>query len=260
MNPPLAKILKNVLTVPRCAACGALIALRDACDGLCGSDIICRYCRAEYERAKLEPCPDCGADAIDCACLPPAFAHGNADGIAQLALYRTGGGGVPNKLIFFIKSNNDRRVYGFLAAELERRITSTPGFSLPQNALITYVPRSREAVAEYGFDQAKMLAQSLAKATERKCLPLICRTRGGGSDQKSLDKKGRGENAAAIFIPSAKIAEYAVSGRTIILVDDVITSGASVAACAKILREAGAGAVWCAAVCKTPKGKGTGGQ
>jgi ComF family protein len=104
------------------------------------------------------------------------------------------------------------------------------------------VPLHRWRIWKRGYNQAALIASALAKRTGRRAeLDLLKRTkatpvlRGLGKRERALAVRG------AFSVPPA--AKAKVAGRTIVLVDDVYTSGATANACAKALRRAGAAQV-----------------
>lgn len=106
-------------------------------------------------------------------------------------------------------------------------------------ARLVPVPLSAERLRERGYNQAALLARAVA---ECRGLPLsndvVRRTRHTAS-QVGLSPTQRQTNVRGAFR-----ARRAVAGGTFVLVDDVCTTGATLAACAAALREAGAAAVW----------------
>jgi len=80
-------------------------------------------------------------------------------------------------------------------------------------------------------------AMELSKKLEIEFVKAIIRV--GGKEQKALDSLERMKNAAMAFAASSS-AIPAVNGRTVIIYDDVITTGSSVSACADLLKTMGA--------------------
>ena len=100
---------------------------------------------------------------------------------------------------------------------------------------ITYIPRRKSTKRYYSFDQSQKLAKALGKIIN---IPVFsCIENKGKREQKRLNKIERLENARKAYAmkKNAKI-EY----ENIFLVDDIITSGASMKVCADLLYENGA--------------------
>jgi ComF family protein len=105
--------------------------------------------------------------------------------------------------------------------------------------LVLPLPLSRERLAERGFNQALLLARALAPAKSQASLLLRVRhTRA----QSELDRNARLHNVQGAFAVEP-LRQAAVRGKRVALVDDVMTSGASLFAAAQVLREAGATSV-----------------
>ncbi len=127
-------------------------------------------------------------------------------------------------------------------------------FSLPpawhpvpkQNWLLVPVPLSPRRECERGFNQAKVLTQLLAQNTGLSYVELLARTK-FIKPQVELPHSERAQNVKNVFKikPGAKVLN-----QTIILVDDVYTTGATMNECAKILKEGGALEVWGLVVAK----------
>lgn len=111
--------------------------------------------------------------------------------------------------------------------------------------LITFVPVSRKRNYERGFDQARLLADEAAKIWNLRAVPTIRKAR-DNRRQSSLDSPAeRAENVKNVYrVPRPE----RVSGKRFLLIDDVLTTGSTISACAAALMEAGAASVVCAAL------------
>jgi ComF family protein len=108
--------------------------------------------------------------------------------------------------------------------------------ALDQADLVLPMPLARERLAERGFNQAFELAKQLApKRTDATLLLRIRHT----PAQLALDRKARVANVKGAFALDP-LRPDAVRGKSVVLVDDVMTSGASIHAAAHVLREGGA--------------------
>lgn len=157
-----------------------------------------------------------------------------------------------SKVIYSMKHKKNIDLFNFLALEIEPSLTETLDIlDIPVgDCIFTYIPRTKSALKENGFDQGKYLARHLCKTVGGQCmLPLLVRE--GGKEQKKLSKIERKKNVnSAIFANTAmrgfgknKSAEglgAILSGKTVILVDDIITTGASLSRAIKVLRTNGA--------------------
>lgn len=108
--------------------------------------------------------------------------------------------------------------------------------------LIVPVPLSRQKLRARRFNQAALLTHDLAKATGTSYEPQLLQRRKNTISQVGLTRDQRRRNMQGAFaVPKAKTAK--IKDRTVLLVDDVITTGTTVEACARILKQAGAGRV-----------------
>ena len=98
------------------------------------------------------------------------------------------------------------------------------------------IPLSRARLQERGFNQALLLANALAPSKTKASLLLRIRDT---PPQSSLSRSARLNNVQQAFAIEP-LAQGAVAGKRIVLVDDVMTSGASLSAAARCLRQAGA--------------------
>ena len=103
--------------------------------------------------------------------------------------------------------------------------------------LITWVPLTRHKTWNRGCNQAKLLATNLARETGLPAVPLLRRVR-ATKDQNQLDISARKTNVKDAFGLQGE-----ATGADIILVDDVYTTGSTVAECAKTLKAGGAATV-----------------
>jgi ComF family protein len=113
-----------------------------------------------------------------------------------------------------------------------------------RGTVLTWVPARRSDVRRRGFDHAALLARGVSRRTGLAARRLLVRT-GASLDQASLTAAERHTNLGDAF--SARAA----SGR-VVLVDDLVTTGATATACARALRAAGATGVELLAACRTP--------
>jgi ComF family protein len=108
------------------------------------------------------------------------------------------------------------------------------------------VPMHRAKVRRRGYNQAELLARSLAKRIGVRCqTDLLAKTRDLDAQSK-LARDARATNVRGAFLASPR-----VTSRRILLVDDVCTTGATMRACAGELVRAGAERVAAAVVAKT---------
>ncbi|MBQ9080053.1 MAG: ComF family protein [Clostridia bacterium] len=233
-------VLRNLLFPPRCAACRKLLPF----DGAGGEHIMCLECRGAFEAEKIKLCRMCGSLMMDCRCMPDMLGDVGCAALVKLASYRAADlRGVINKIV----NNNKRYKYNESFEFAARQLLPCIGRSLDErqtqaeNVIVSFCPRSRRAYRQNGFDQAQMLAQYIAALGGFTCERLLSRRRRDSSQsQKKLGFEARATNVRGAIMLSC---DRTLEGKTVLLVDDVVTSGATMSACVSLLLGAGAAAV-----------------
>ena len=135
------------------------------------------------------------------------------------------------------------------ARVLAERMAAIPGVSgeIAEADLVLPLPLAPRRLAERGFNQALLLARVLAPA--RTDARLLLRLRETGA-QAALDRKARQRNVRHAFGVDP-LRGNEVAGRRVLLVDDVMTSGASLHAAAEAVRAAGAARVSAVVLART---------
>lgn len=136
-----------------------------------------------------------------------------------------------DSLVLRFKKRGDLASGALLAALFAQEVQALPAFDMPQ-ALVP-VPLHDSRLRVRGFDQARLLAQALAKTAERPVLTSLMRVRDTGS-QGGLSATARVRNVAGAFTASGFNGVQHVA-----LIDDVATTAATLNACALALKRAG---------------------
>ena len=228
----LSEFAERYIFVRKCAGCGELIGYEGREDAFCPS------CRISWERAKADGCETCGRSMIECDCMPKKLSAAGLPFLKKLVAYRTDGAQrAENKVIYFLKRNKNKRVARFMARQLEEKLVEIfEELEMDRSdAVIAFLPRSRKAYAEYGFDQSELVCRELSRLAGVELLPMFVRKRGRSAEQKRLNSRQRGVNASAMFELDRESLEQ-LGERAVIVFDDVVTSGASMAEAVKLLR------------------------
>jgi ComF family protein len=112
-------------------------------------------------------------------------------------------------------------------------------YSLPGDTVIP-VPLSAQRLRERGYNQAGLLARGFAELAGLTFLPRGLERRRETRSQVGLSADERRSNVAGAFTAQAR----RIGGRSVLLIDDVCTTGATLMACAEALHSAGARQVW----------------
>ncbi len=107
--------------------------------------------------------------------------------------------------------------------------------------VISWIPLSKKRLHQRGYDQARLLAEEIAAKTGLPCRQLLQKVKNNSAQSLTRDAKQRRENVAGVY---ALDDGADVSGLRILLVDDVVTTGATMSEAARILRKAGAKSVF----------------
>jgi predicted amidophosphoribosyltransferase len=145
--------------------------------------------------------------------------------------------GVGRELVARLKYRNRRASLPGLAAAAAS-LVADPGAV----TAVTWVPTTPDRRRARGFDQSELLARAVGRRLRRPCRRLL---------RRGLGPHQTGRPAAARWTGVSFSPRRPVAGR-VLLVDDVVTSGATCAAAAQALRRAGASSVIVLAIARTP--------
>lgn len=204
--------------------------------------MLCSRCAADLPWL-VHCCPRCarplrvpGDDCLYCREHPVAFAYCCALGSYQGALRKT---------LHRFKYRGEKGLAVPLGRLLASRLTVTPWFA-KVDALVP-IPLSPQRQRTRGYNQAALLAQSLSRELGVPSQVLLRRTRDTDS-QTSLGRHDRWDNIRGAFQENNR--EGNIKGRDFLLVDDILTSGATAHAASLALKEGGAAEVSVAVIAR----------
>lgn len=113
---------------------------------------------------------------------------------------------------------------------------------------ITWVPLSRRRLRKRGYDQAELLAKLIAKHLGQRPVRLLKKLRDTPPQSRTGSAEKRRANIAGAY---ACLRPALVQGKRILLVDDIVTTGATLSEAAKVLKNAGAKEVICATLARS---------
>ena len=226
----LSGLALNALLPPRCLGCGTVVARTAALCAACWKGVhfleppLCALCGFPLEY-------DLGPEALCGACVrePPAF-----DRARSVMRYDEGS----RDLVLGFKHADRTEGAGAYGAWLARA-----GAELAAEAdLIAPVPLHWMRLFGRRFNQAALLAQALGRETGLPVVPDLLLRRRHTPSQGRLSPTQRRRNVAGAFAVKA-VRGPLLRDRRVLLVDDVLTTGATASACARTLRRGGARAV-----------------
>ncbi len=195
-------------------------------------------------------CPGCGAlgPAPCLACrraLEPAGLLAPPSGVdACAAAFAFRGTGA--ELVRRLKYHNQRSFVpwaGLVLARLLPPLISATGCVIdPAHAVVTWAPTSDHRRRQRGYDQARLLARAMARSSDLAHRPQLRRS--PGATQTGRDRAGR--------LVGPHFVARGAARPTVVVVDDVITTGATLAAAAEALRSVGATRVLALVLASTP--------
>src|SRR5690606_5859687 len=216
---------------PRCLRCGVAVAGEASLCADCWRTLTflgppqCRLCGYPLPHA-LPDAPLCG----ECAAEAPPYDR------ARAALRYDDGA---RRLILAFKHADRTDTAPAFGAWLARA-----GAELLADAdLIAPVPLHRFRLLKRGYNQAAILAGALAREIGLAHAPDLLQRRRATRSQQGLSGRARLENVTAGAFRVHPWRRGRVEGRRVVLIDDVLTTGATVGACARVLRRAGASRV-----------------
>ncbi len=218
----------NFLLPPACAGCGGSAGE----EVRAGEGPVCRNCRLRLPRVPLPVCTRCGAplgtgmapSCLECADWPEVLVGAHAASLLESPA---------RELVHALKYQGWRGVGDFMGAEMARRA----GMEVRKAHCVVPVPTSRHNLRRRGYNQAEVIAAALAAELGTPLLDCLERPTQKGT-QTALNPMQRRANVSGAFAVAEGFADR-LSGRRLLLVDDVITTGATIVAAALALGSGG---------------------
>ena len=205
--------LMNLLFPPKCILCGKLLERQE--------QDLCRECRVDS--------PEYPVRKENRQFLDSFTAVWYYEGTVRRSLLR----------YKFYGARSFASGYGRLLAM--KLLQSNPdGFDC-----LTWVPVSPLRKLRRGYDQVELLAKAVGRELGMEPVPLLKKVRHNRPQSGISDAAKRRANVLGVY---REVNREDIAGKRILLLDDIITTGATAGECARILLTAGAGEVYCAAV------------
>ena len=246
MSAPLS-FLASLVFPPRCVGCNRRlppVMWKRA-------PFLCADCAERWRGELSMQCPKCAAAYAACRCQPDVMRRAGCHGFIKLVPYGREECSVAPHVIREMKRSPRRRLFSFAAGELcedVRRYLAESGIPA-ERCVISFLPRSPQSKRRTGVDQAACLARALSREAGIPYQPLLKR-KGGKRVQKSLSARARMQNLRDAFAVVG-----ALRGACVLLVDDIVTTGAGMSAATALLRKAGASEVIAVSLAHTERKK-----
>lgn len=204
---------------------------------------LCNKCLTSLKYIKY-PCKKCSEDLNEFTdyCINCKDKVRHFDKVISVLVYE----GIAKNLIYKFKYSNQKYVADCLVSFMLNKIKNSD--ILNEIDLIIPVPLSKERLKTRSFNQAELLSLKLAKELNIKHNSNILKRIKATPTQTHLNKKERAENLLNAF-KVENISE--VKGKTILVVDDIITTGATLDEIARVLKNRGAKVVYGLTLCHT---------
>lgn len=230
MFSAIASAALDLLYPPRCQICQSF-----------GPEPLCPSCSGQVEFLSAPWCLRCGeplptSRAGDfCRRCRPSRAGGKYafDICRSVAHYD----GVMREAIHGLKYHGRLRLVAPLAQMLVDTLRAEDNLNATSIDGIVPVPLHRRRRWDRGFNQSELIGKAVSRGLEIPLLPEALLRPHPTSDQVGLKRHQREENVHGAF---AVAKPEKISGKTILVIDDVFTTGATLNECARVLRQAGA--------------------
>lgn len=194
------------------------------CCLICGSEgaLVCDFCLPDAFDHVPERCYVCMTltqDATVCTKCRKGLKH---------VWVRTQYDGIAKQLVHHLKFERAKAAASLIASELDEVLPY-----LPPGTVVTYVPTATKRIRIRGYDQARLIAQQLAKRRGLSCQPLLKRI-----GQERQVGSGRAARIAQALHEYGAL-RIATVPSSVLLIDDIVTTGSTIESCAKVLRAAG---------------------
>ncbi len=222
----IIKRIAYYVSVPKCICCDEILDFDDAA--------LCKSCLEAHKEYKLRYCSACHNEYSACICSNDYLSARYVKKLIKVFRYKPSlspNEKIPsNELIYQLKRGYRRDIVAFLADEISNAVKSNIKY---ENFIITNIPRSKSRKHKYGIDHSKAIAKAVAKRLGIRYVEIL------KSKAKKAQKKTHGDerfqNAAFDYK-----ADYILDGMDVMIFDDIVTTGASMAACAMLVKGLGA--------------------
>lgn len=212
----IKEFILDIIFPKKCVSCGKLDTL------------FCEKCRAQIIFLKTQNCPFCLKITPRGRVCPSCKGKSALTGVYVVAHFEEP-----------LKEAIHKFKYEFVKALKDDLAEITWPYleDFPKKAVLTCVPSNPKRLAWRGYNQAEEIAKILAQNTGMRFYPNLLKRTKYMTPQTQLNRKERFKNVQSSFAARKKLD---LSGKTVIIFDDLVTSGATLDACAREIRKMGA--------------------
>ena len=223
----------DIFYPPHCYLCGK---------GLSTHRYICESCLDSFDQITDPVCEKCGKPVLNAGGVCAECAKGDREFFLarSFGLYKPGRGMA--EAISGFKYEGEKALGKDLAKLFDRGKT---GYLLDEVDELTFVPLSRDKRKDRKFNQAELLARVVSRENDIPLFRTLEKTE-NTRPQAELSREERLNNVQGSFT-----WEETVDCRSVLLIDDVFTTGSTVDECSKVLKEAGAERVYVATLARS---------
>ncbi len=231
----LFKTIVAALFPNTCICCGQIID---------EEEYLCEYCSEMAQSVDFtKTCRRCGLPKKECVCSKRVFHFSGS----VAPFYNTG---VIQKAMYAFKFGHKDYISKFFAQRMA--ITVKGCFSEVDFDVITFVPMALNKKLKRGYNQAELLAKDISKLLNVPLCSDVLLSAKNKTVQHKLGFDERFKNVKGKFLANK---DRSLNGKTVLLVDDIKTTGATLDECSKQLLLLGADEVYCIAGLITAKNK-----
>ena len=201
------------------------------CDKIISRKYFCKACEENIKYITVKTCSDCGLPMKHCACKHNFYYFDE-----MISCFE--GNEETKRAFYSFKFNGNYMGGKFFSKEMAQRVKQSHFYE--KFDLVTSVPSHKSTVNERGYDQVAVLAKHIAKNTKIKYAPILRQPKRSVKQHESGGITERFSNVKGKYTLK-KGAD--VNNKTVLLVDDIKTTGATLSECARELKLAGAGTV-----------------
>ena len=217
------KSLINAVFPNTCASCRSIID---------ENEFLCDYCMCMLEASSADKlCIKCGLPVKECRCKYNVYSF---DGVIA-PFYREASS---RNAMYEFKFRKNEKVSRFFAERMALEVKRY--YRDIKFDIIACVPMSRIARNKRGYNQSELIAKELSKILEIPFKDGLLLSHKKKRSQYRLTASERKDNLKGVFYSDSKL-----NGQTVLLVDDIKTTGVTLSECAKILLTIGADKVYC---------------